>query len=234
LSTHRSISIIWNGILVNAEATTMKLLHIDASLLGTQSVSRQLSTAVVEAWRGASPTLDVTYRDLARTVPPQLTGEVLKVVKFGASPADATVTSEVAVMEEMLVEFLAAEAIVIGAPMYNFSVPTQLKAWIDALAQPGRTFAYTPQGPRGLAGGKRVVIASARGNNYSQPPMSHKDFQEPYLVAVLNFMGISQIDIVRAEGVNLSPAHRDNAIRQARRDIAALFTSASTAEASPA
>jgi FMN-dependent NADH-azoreductase len=233
LFNHRSISIIQSSNRVKMRQQIMRLLHVDASVLGARSVSRELSAAVVQAWRGATPSLEVVYRDLARTVPPQLTEESVAAIKFGAVPSTGA-AADLAVMEGLLAEFLAADAIVIGAPMYNFSVPTQLKAWIDALAQPGRTFAYTPQGPRGLAGGKRVVIVSARGNNYSQPPMSSKDFQEPYLVTVLNFMGISQIDIVRAEGVNLSPAHRDNAIQQARRDIAALFTSASIAEASPA
>jgi len=204
----------------------MKLLHVDASILGAQSVSRELSAAIVDAWREATPSLEVTYRDLARTVPPQLTGDAVRVLKFGATPSSDAVVADLALAEELLAEFLAAEAIVIGVPMYNFTVPSQLKAWIDALAQPGRTFAYTPQGPRGLAGGKHVVIASARGNTYSQPPMSAKDFQEPYIVAVLNFMGVSRIDIVRAEGVNLNPAHRDGAIQQARRDIATLFAPA--------
>lgn len=205
----------------------MKLLHVDSSILGAQSISRELSAAVVRAWRDADSKLEVTYRNLAGTVPPQLTGEAVKVVKFGAAPPmQAEVAADLAVMEGLLDEFLAAEAIVIGAPMYNFSVPTQLKAWIDALAQPGRTFAYTPEGPRGLAGGRRVIIASARGNIYSQPPASALDFQERYLVAVLNFMGISEIDIVRAEGVNLGATLRDDAIRQAHRQIAALFAGA--------
>ena len=126
-------------------------------------------------------------------------------------------------MEELLVEFLAADAIVIGAPMYNFSIPTQLKAWIDALSQPGRTFAYTDKGPRGLAVGKRVVIASSRGNRYSQPPMSAKDFQESYVKAALNFMGVTDIEVVRAEGVNLSPAQREAALAEAHKSIATLF-----------
>lgn len=205
----------------------MKLLHIDSSILGAQSVSRELSAATVSAWREAVPSLQVTYRDLALTAPPQLTGETVNILKFGAAPASPSnaVTADLAVTEELLVEFLAADAVVIGAPMYNFSVPTQLKTWIDAIAQPGRTFTYTPQGPKGLAEGKHVVIASSRGNAYSQPPMSAKDFQEPYLLAVLNLMGISKIDIVRAEGVNLGPAQRDGALQQAHQAIAALFGS---------
>lgn len=211
----------------------MKLLHVDSSVLGTQSVSRELSAAIVAAWRGAHADLDVTYRDLVDTPPPQLRDDTVKVVKFGATPSDAA-RPDLGRMEDMLSEFLAADAIVIGAPMYNFSVPSQLKAWIDALAQPGRTFAYTPNGPRGLAGGRRVVIASVRGNVYSRPPLEAVDFQERYLTAVLNFMGITRIDIVRAEGVNLSPAHRSEALQQARIQIAALFADAPAAAPVPA
>ena len=144
-----------------------------------------------------------------------------------AVPAAASeAAGDMSLREELLTEFLEADAIVIGAPMYNFSLPTQLKAWVDALAQPGRTFAYTPEGSRGLAGAKRVVIASARGGVYTQPPMNSKDFQEPYLVAVLNFMGITEIDIVRAEGVSLGAAQREDALRQAQDQIRTLFAQA--------
>lgn len=201
----------------------MKLLHLDSSLLGEQSVSRELSASIVRAWHAAVPGLEVTYRDLHATPPPQLTGEVVRVLKLGASNAGDSARRTLAEIESLLAEFLAADAIVIGAPMYNFSIPVPLKAWIDALAQPGRTFAYTPQGPRGLAGGKRVVIASSRGNVYSQPPMTAKDFQEPYLSAVLGFMGVTDIQVVRAEGVSRSPEMREAAVVQAHKDISALF-----------
>jgi len=204
----------------------MKLLHIDSSLLGAQSVSRQLSQAIVQAWCAADPTLRVAYRDLAVTQPPQLTGAVVRAMKFQDKAAASEAAGDMGFMEELLAEFLEADAIVIGAPMYNFSLPTQLKAWLDALAQPGRTFAYTPEGPRGLAGAKRVVIASSRGGIYSKLPTKSKDFQEPYLVAVLNFMGITRIDIVRAEGVNLGATQREDALRQAHDQVRTLFAQA--------
>ena len=206
----------------------MKLLHIDSSLLGAQSVSRQLSRAAVQAWCAADPTMRVAYRDLAVAQPPQLTGVLVRAMKFQEAASKAA--DDMRFMEELLVEFLEADAVVIGAPMYNFSIPTQLKAWLDALAQPGRTFAYTPEGPRGLAGAKRVVIASSRGGIYSTPQMNSKDFQEPYLVAVLNFMGITKIDIVRAEGVNLGEAQREDALRQAHDQIRTLFAQAELVE----
>lgn len=201
----------------------MKLLHLDSSLFGEQSVSRELSASVVQAWRAIEPGLEVSYRDLDATPPPQLTGEVVRVLKLGASQASDTARRRLAEIELLLAEFLAADVLVIGAPMYNFSIPVPLKAWIDALAQPGRTFAYTPQGPRGLAGGKRVVIASSRGNVYCQPPMVSKDFQESYLRAALGFMGVTDIQVVRAEGVARSPEMRESAMVQAHKEIAALF-----------
>jgi FMN-dependent NADH-azoreductase len=206
----------------------MNLLHLDSSVLGPQSVSRLLSAEIVKAWRASVPQLRVTYRDLAKTVPPQLTGGALQAIRFGRIPDSDKTAADLASMNEMLDEFLAADAVVIGAPMYNFSLPTQLKAWIDALSQPGRTFAYTPEGPRGLAGNKRIVIASSRGNIYSASPMSAKDFQEPYLIAALRFMGIERFDVVRTEGVNRSPEMREAAIQSARETIKGLFTSPET------
>jgi FMN-dependent NADH-azoreductase len=207
----------------------MKLLHIDSSLLGDKSVSRELSAAVVAAWRLAEPKATVVYRDLAHDVPPQLTGELLQAMRFNQPPTSPVAIADLGTINAMLDEFLAADGVVIGAPMYNFSVPTQLKAWIDALSQPGKTFAYTPQGPRGLAGDKRVVIASARGNVYSAPPMSARDFQETYLAAALGFMGVQRFDVVRAEGVNRSPEQRATALQAAHTQIAGMFHSAELA-----
>lgn len=206
----------------------MQLLHLDASLSGPASVSRELSAAVVQAWRAAEPGLRVHYRDLAADPPPLLTGEVVRVFKFGGA-AQPHLQPQLDAIEALLDEFLAADALVIGAPMYNFSIPAALKAWLDAIAQPGRTFAYTPQGPRGLATGKRVVIASSRGNAYSQPPMAERDFQEPQLRAVLAFMGVTDVRVVRAEGVNRGAEQREAALRQAHAQIASLFEPAAAA-----
>lgn len=203
--------------------TPFNVLHLDSSLTGEASVSRLLSRETVDSWRAADPAVRVTYRDLAVTVPPQLTSETVAALRLRREPASAQGKAELLHINTLLDEFLAADAIVIGAPMYNFGVPTQLKAWIDALAQAGRTFEYTPQGPRGLAGGKRVVIASSRGNIYSTPQMQDKDFQERYLAAALQFMGITRIDVVRAEGLNRGPEVRAAALASARAAIAELF-----------
>lgn len=180
----------------------MKLLHIDSSALGGNSVTRELSAAVVARWQDELPGLSVEYRDLDLEPVAHLTGRSL-------AQADQEETADAA---RVLEQFLQADVVVIGAPMYNFSVPSTLKAWIDRIAVAGKTFRYTDNGPEGLAGGKRVVIASGRGGIHSGAP---SDFQEPYLRHVLGFLGISDVEFVRAEGVAYSPQHRSDAIADA-------------------
>ena len=193
----------------------MKLLHIDSSALGGYSVSRQLSADIVAELRRHAPSLDVTYRDLAVQPLPHWT-----------PVADAS--DPVAVLgNQMLEEFLAAETIVIGAPMYNFAISSQLKAWIDRILVAGKTFQYTANGPAGLAGGKRVIIASSRGGFYGQDTAgAAMDFQEPYLRAALGFIGITDVQFVRAEGVAVSDEHKVAALKAARSNIATLVAKA--------
>jgi FMN-dependent NADH-azoreductase len=169
----------------------MNLLHIDSSPLGSHSVSRELTAAIVVAERRARPGLRVVHRDLARDPLPHW------------APASTAGDPAARIGSDVLDEFLAADTIVIGAPMYNFSIPSQLKAWIDRIAIAGKTFRYGPSGPEGLAGGRRIVIASSRGGRYAEGPAAGMDFQESYLRAVFGFLGITEIEIVRAEGLNL-------------------------------
>jgi len=187
----------------------MKLLHLDSSALGDHSVTRELSAAVVAQWQARHPGLQVEYRDLDREPLPHLTGQSL--AKADAAEAEAA--------EQALQQFLAADVVVIGAPMYNFSVPSTLKAWIDRVAVAGRTFRYTENGPEGLAGGKRIVIASGRGGIHTDAPT---DFQEPYLRQVFAFLGVNDVEFVRAEGVAYSPQHRSDALAQAHASIKAI------------
>lgn len=185
----------------------MNLLHLDSAATGAGSVTRELTAAIVARWQDALPGLKITYRDLDRDPLPHLNGAQLA----KADPASA------AEAERALQEFLAADVLVIGAPMYNFSVPSTLKAWIDRIAVSGRTFRYTEKGPEGLAGGKRVIVASGRGSLYGEN--SPADFQEAYLRQLFGFLGITDIAFVRAEGVGLSPQHRLDAIAAARARI---------------
>ena len=199
----------------------MKLLHIDSSILGANSVSRRLSASLVRKWRAEVPGLEVVYRDLAVEPLPHLSGALLGAQAAAPetrSPEDhRDVTTSAAVLEE----FLAADIVVVGAPMYNFSVPSQLKAWIDRIAVAGKTFRYTEKGPEGLAGGKKVVIVSSRGGFYGpDTPAAPMDHQEPYLRSVFGFLGITDIDYIRAEGVAMGPDQRQSALDNAMNTIA--------------
>src|SRR5690606_4179730 len=177
----------------------MNLLHLDSSILGDASASRQLSRAVVEAWGVVAPNAQVTYRDLASDALSHLSAASLVAAGTPAELRDAAQKHEAELAERTLEEFLAADAIVIGAPMYNFAIPSQLKAWIDRIAVAGKTFSYSENGPVGLAGGKTVVIASSAGGIHAGQPSGQA--HEDYLVRVLNFLGIDDIEIVRAEGL---------------------------------
>jgi FMN-dependent NADH-azoreductase len=169
------------------------ILHIDSSINGDSSASRAISRSVFEQIKGANWGEQVIYRDLAADPLPHLTLDAF---------ADTGV----------LDEFLAAGAVVIGAPMYNFTLPTQLKAWIDRIVIAGRTFRYTQDGPEGLAKGKRVIIALARGGIYSEgSPAAALEHLQTYLRGVFNFIGIEP-EFVVAEGLNLGPDHRQQAL----------------------
>jgi len=182
----------------------MKILHIDSSVNGQQSVSRQLTAAIVRRLTDAAPDASVTYRDLvAEPVPHHAEGR----------------PSESAALEE----FLAADVVVIGAPMYNFGVPSQLKAWMDKLAIAGKTYSYTATGAQGHCGGKRIIVASARGGIYSAPsPLAALDHQESHLTSFFaTFLG-ADIEFVRAEGVGMGDEQRQRAMNSAFADAAAL------------
>jgi FMN-dependent NADH-azoreductase len=202
------------------------ILHIDASPQGTRSISRQLTADVVSHLKAASPHALVTHRDLIATPVPHLGPELIQILRpipGSAPPDNAAVRAEVAQTEELLSEFLAADVVVIGAPMFNFSIPSQLKAWIDRIVQAGRTFSYTSEGKVGLAGEKTVIIVSSRGGMYAGSPYeAAMDHQEAYLKAVLDFIGVTDVSYIRAEGIAISPEKRREAIAGAERDIAAL------------
>jgi len=196
------------------------LLHIDSSASAAHSVSRVLTAEVVANWVRAEPRLVVRYRDLAAQPIAHLTVDMLQGVD-GDAPAD--LQRERGQSEAVVEEFLAADVVVIGAPMYNFAISSQLKAWIDRIVRAGRTFRYEPSGPVGLAGGKRVVIVSSRGGAYASAERAHLDFQESYLKLILGFMGVTDVRIIRAEGLAMGPEHRERATRAARAAIAEHF-----------
>ncbi len=198
----------------------MTLLHVDSSILGRGSVSRVLTAEIVAAEQRRYPGISVTYRDLALDPVDHLSGAHLAAFK-GADPETASLQRDVASGQAALQEFLAAEIVVIGAPMYNFSIPSQLKAWIDRLAVAGKTFRYTEKGPEGLAGGKKVIVASSRGGFYGPDTQAaFLDHQESYLRSVFGFFGITDVSFIRAEGVALGSEQRAKAIDAAKGEIA--------------
>lgn len=205
------------------ESVMSKLLHIDSSILGSNSVSRQLTAQIVASWRAAHPATDVSYLDLAVSTPGHFSANAMG---FRLPPSSEQLSEaqkrENALSEALVSQFLAADVLVIGAPLYNFSIPTQLKAWIDRIAQVGRTFAYTDKGPVGLAGGKTIIVASARGGMYSTSDAGNAmEHQESYLKTVFGFFGVTDVRIVRAEGLAMGEAVKLSALAAAQTAILA-------------
>jgi FMN-dependent NADH-azoreductase len=198
----------------------MKLLHVDSSILGGHSVSRQLTAEIVAEWCKNRPDTTVEYLDLAVNAPNHFGADAIAVKGIAQPEPTEAQRAENAVSEQLVSQFLAADVIVIGAPFYNFSIPTQLKAWIDRLAQPGRTFTYTEKGPTGLATGKTVIVASTRGGAYSTSEGGQAmEHQESYLKVVFGFFGVTDVRIVRAEGLAMGEAPKAAAITAARADL---------------
>ncbi|RYX98172.1 MAG: FMN-dependent NADH-azoreductase [Comamonadaceae bacterium] len=199
-----------------------KLLHIDSSILGGNSVSRQLTAQIVASYRAAHPETEVSYLDLAVNTPSHLSIESLGFrMPAGADLTDAQ-KRENAVSEALVSQFLASDVIVVGAPLYNFTIPTQLKAWIDRIAQVGRTFKYTETGPVGLAAGKTVIVASSRGGAYSTSDAGQAaEHQESYLKVIFGFFGITDVRFVRAEGLAMGEAAKTAALAAAQADVVA-------------
>jgi len=175
----------------------MKILHLDSSLAGDNSVSKKISAAVVAKLTGDHPGATVVHRDLGVDPLPHLTL---------ADLADHTLVDE----------FLSADVIVIGAPMYNFTVPTNLKAWLDRIAIAGKSFQYGSNGPAGLAGGRKVIVASTRGGFYGpDSPIAGYELQDRYLQTFFGFLGIGDISFIHAEGLGMGPELRERAVNSA-------------------
>jgi FMN-dependent NADH-azoreductase len=198
----------------------MKLLHIDSSILGGQSASRKVSAAIVARLRQATPDLEVTYRDLATEPLAHLSGALLTV----DAPQTPALLQDRAESQAVLDEFLAADIVVIGAPMYNFNISSQLKVWIDRIAVAGKTFRYTEKGPEGLAGAKRVIVALARGGFYDPgTPMAAFEHVESYLRILFGFLGVTKLEIIAANGLKVGPDQAQKSLEDALREAQALI-----------
>lgn len=191
----------------------MKLLHLDSSALGANSATREMTAALAAREAGLHPGIEIVHCDLDADPIPHLDGAILSGARADAADQSAAV----------LDEFLSADITVIGAPMYNFGIPSTLKAWIDRIAVAGKTFRYTAAGPEGLVRGKTVIVAIAAGGMHAGAPT---DFVEPYLRQVFGFIGVTDLRIVRADGVAMSPDQRRNAIESAIEGAGALARAA--------
>jgi FMN-dependent NADH-azoreductase len=189
----------------------MKILHIDSSVLGSHSVSRVVSAAIMDRLRKATPGLQTVYRDLASTPLAHLSGSHLAAAQGAA--AEAEVQQDLAIGQAVLEEFLAADIVVLGAPMYNFTIPSQLKAWIDRIVVADKTFKYGAQGVEGLAGNKRVIVAISRGGFYGTDTQAAAgEHVESYLRWVFGFIGVKNLEFISADGVQVGPEYREKAL----------------------
>jgi len=202
----------------------MKLWHIDSSVLGENSASRKLSAAIVARQAALHPGLEVEYLDLAAAPVAHLSPAHVG-ARFGHAPEDAATLADIARGEGFIDTLFASDIIVIGAPMYNFGLPTQLKAWADRVLVAGKTFKYGPDGtPISLLppGHKKVFIASTRGGLYGPgSPAAPLEHQESHLKAMLAFIGLTDVTIVNAEGLAI-PDLKAQSIETAHAEIAAL------------
>ena len=199
----------------------MKLWHIDSSVLGENSASRKLTAAIVARETSRHPGLEVTYLDLAAAPVAHLSPAHIGAM-FGHAPEDAAVQADIARGQGFIETLFAADIIVIGAPMYNFGLPTQLKAWADRILVAGKTFKYGPDGvPFGLVpAGKKVFIASTRGGLYGPgAPAAPLEHQQSHLTAMLGFIGLTDITIYNADGLAI-PDHKEQSVAAAFAEVA--------------
>jgi FMN-dependent NADH-azoreductase len=199
------------------------LLLITSSLFGDQSKSGQMAREFVDAWRRTHPGTTVVVRDLTPESMPHLTLDALGALTTPAEQRSAGQQASVAFGDRLIAELEAADTVVLAVPMYNFSVPSTLKAWIDHVARAGRTFRYTASGPEGLLTGKTVFVVTGRGGVYTgDSPAKVLDFQEPYLRAVLRFLGLDDVTFIHVEGLKIGPEAAEQGLARARATIAAV------------
>jgi len=197
------------------------ILHIDSSPLGDRSISRKLTAKLLTELKAKHPDSTVVTRDFGAHPLPHLSGTVLAAFFTPPEKRDAALAEAIKPSDQAVDEVLAADIIVIGAPMWNFGIPSALKAWIDHIVRIGRTFHYTATGPVGLIpAGKKVIVVSSRGGIYSAGPFKAMDHQETYLTAILGFLGITDVSFVRAEGVALGEDALKNALQTAETELA--------------
>jgi FMN-dependent NADH-azoreductase len=198
-----------------------KILVINSSLSGDASVSRLLVAETVQRLLAIEPNAEITHRDLGDGAIPHLTSATVAGIRAVAQ-TQAELTSQ-ALSDELIAELTAADVVVIGAPMYNFSIPTSLRAWFDHVLRPRVTFAYKDGAVQGLLTGTRAVVIEARGGRFTDGPTKAMDFQEPYLKTLLGFIGITDVTFIHAERLGSGPEARDLAITAAKARITEII-----------
>jgi FMN-dependent NADH-azoreductase len=200
------------------------ILVLNSSVQGQASVSRVLVEEAVARLTDVDPGATIVHRDLGAAPVPHLTEATVAGVR-GEPVTDAQLAART-LSNALIAELRNADTVVIGAPMYNFSIPTGLRAWFDHVLRPGETFSYSEAGPRGLLEGKRVVVIESRGGLYSEGPAKAIDFQEPYLRQLLGFMGLTDVAFIHAEKIGFGPDAREAALRAAKEEISAIVAEA--------
>ncbi len=191
-----------------------KVLIIDSAATGEQSVSRKLTGELAEQIRRRVPDAQIVSRDVGRAPIPHLTEDTVGAIRGGPADTDAAAAA-LALSDTLVAELKSADVIVIGAPMYNFGMPSTLKAWFDHVLRARVTFRYTAEGPEGLVKGKHAVVVEARAGLYSEGPAAAMDHQEPHIRTLLGFMGITDVTYVRAEKLAGGPEAASAAIAEA-------------------
>jgi FMN-dependent NADH-azoreductase len=198
----------------------MNILQINASARREGANSTRVANSIVARLQAATPGAALTLRDLSSAPQPTLDEAALGALFTPAAQRSAPQAARVALDDALIAEVQAADVLVLGVPMYNFGIPTQLKNWIDAIARNGVTFRYTEAGPQGLLTGKKVYLALARGGRYRG---TAADSQVPYLKTVLGFLGMSELHFIYAEGLNMGPEAAAQGFAEADADLAAAF-----------
>jgi FMN-dependent NADH-azoreductase len=191
----------------------MNILHVASSPRGEASYSNRVAAQVIAELKSREPGSTVTTRDLARDPLPHIDDDFVVATKSPTGPQTEAQRRQLAQSDALVDELLAADLIVIAAPMINFTIPSNLKTWIDYVARAGRTFSYSEKGPQGLVTGKQVILVVARGGVYSDKPAY--DFQVPYLKNVLGFLGMTDVDVLDVEGTAFGPEVAEKAVEAA-------------------
>lgn len=204
------------------------ILVLESSLFPPDvSASRRVTKRFVQGWREREPDVVIVRRDLAAQPLPHAGWDLMA---GSMTPADARTRAQaeaVAISDALIDEIFAADVLVIGAPMYNFSIPSSLKAWVDHVAIAGRTFRYTPEGrSEGLVAGKRVFILASRGGVYGAEPMAAFNFQDTYLRSVLGFLGLADVTVIAAERQKMGPLEQEAGLAQAYNQVAEVLDTA--------